>query len=290
MTQGSQPIANNINPDPDQRARKRVAIGLAAQRPTAQPAPQRPPDQSSASVGWWPVLLLIAVALATLLLIAAKLLQSPTYWQPVRTNVLELFTRRWSGIAIDSRPVRLQLGDDFSAPSRLLADDQQPNRWSLRTIPIEGFYRLHVWPNQIAWSTLGVRMPTPFRIESAITIAPETPTGYGGLIGRYHDPDHFYWFAVDGQQRFQVQLRNAATLSTLQTWTHSALLQGTGQPNRLGLEDDGVTLRLLINDRLVFEVADPALSPGATGIIGGAAADSIAEINVDWIQLYDLGQ
>src|SRR5262245_10741673 len=72
----------------DERARKRVAIGLAPRRPTAKAAPQRPPDEHTGVLQrWWTVWLLLAVTAATVLLLFAKVLDSPTDWSPVQRNL-----------------------------------------------------------------------------------------------------------------------------------------------------------------------------------------------------------
>jgi len=273
----------------DQRARKRVAIGLDPQRPTAQPVPHRPPDQA---VGrgwrWWPVLVLMAAIVATLLLIAARVLNSPTEWQPVRANLLELFSGQWSGITLDSRGYRLAASDNFDQPSDLLVAQRQADQWWMSPVPTEGVYRLNVWPNHVAWSTLGVSTPGAFRLESVLAIAPETPDGYAGLLARYQDADNFYWFTVDGQGRFQAQLRKAAKTYPLQAWQARGFIHRAGQNNTLTLEDDGTGMHVFINNVVVFTVQNPPLPPGAVGIVAGASERSIAEINVDWIKLYAL--
>lgn len=273
------------------RARKRVAIGLEPQRPTAKVAPLRPPvEAEGGGWRWWPVILLCAVILATLLLITARALHSPTYWQPVRQNVLELFSRPWSGITIEELARRTRVNENFTDQTRLLALNEQPDRWWMNVVPAEGVYRLNVWPGQVAWSTLGMHPPAVFRLETALSIAPETADGYGGLLARYQDPNNFYAFVIDGEGQFQAQVHQKGSIEILQPWIGLDFLHAAGQNNLLMLEDNGASMRIFLNNVLVFEVLEPHLPTGKVGVLGGASPTSIAEINVDWIKMYDVAE
>jgi len=290
VTNSNTTPAAQFTTDESARARKRVAIGLAPQRPTAKVAPQRPPDEAAGAGRWGPVLLLCAVILATLLLITARLLDSPTDWQPVRQNVLELFSRPWSGITIEELARRTRVNEDFSSQTRLLALNEQTDRWWMNVVPAEGVYRMNVWPGQVAWSTLGVRPPAAFRVETALSIAPETADGYGGLLARYQDADNFYAFVIDGQGQFQVQVHQKGSIEILQPWIELDVLHPAGQNNLMVLTDDGAHMQLFLNEVLVFQVLEPYLPAGKVGLLGGAAPRSIAEINVDWVKLDDIAE
>ena len=109
-------------------------------------------------------------------------------------------------------------------------------------------------------------------------------------MGRYQNSDNFYFFAIDGQGRFQVQLRQAGILSTLQPWTKLAQIKLAGQNNVMALVDDSVTMRLYVNEGLIFETHDLALPPGQTGVVGGASDQAPAQVNVDWLKLYRLSE
>ncbi len=271
------------------RARKRVAIGLAPQRPTAKAIPQRPPAEPGfAFWRWWPVFLLIAVAGATGLLIAAKMVNSPTQWPAVRQNLTAWFFGQRPNSSLSNRNARLQFTDDFNENSHLLAAQQEPEQWWMNVVPATGVYRIDVWPGHVTWSTLGIQLPAAFRLESAFAVAAATPDGYGGLLGRYQNPDNFYFFVVDGHGRFQAQMRKTGVLYTLQPWTALAQLNPAGQNNVMALEDNQTTLRLYVNDGLVFEVLDLQLPPGQAGVVGGAVNPPTAQINVDWLKLYNL--
>jgi len=293
MTQDSTLSDNNRleprdPPNQDERARKRLAIGLAAQRPTAKAAPQRPPDEPTSSMQrWWPVFLLTAVAVATLLLLAAKVVNSPTGWTPVRQNLAAW----WSGespVSPTNPPhYRLQIAEDFDTASALLAGQQQANQWWMSVIPTQGVYRMVIWPSHVAWSTLGVRTPPAFKLEAALSVLPETPDGYVGLLDRYQNPDNFYFFVIDGQRRFQAQLHKAGVLYPLQPWIALDFLHPPGQNNVMALTDDGTVIRLYLNNTVVYAVLDAQLPAGQTGVIGGAADHAPAKLDIDWLKLYD---
>jgi hypothetical protein len=273
----------------DERARKRVAIGLAPQRPTAKATPQRPPDEPGSSIWrWWTVFLLTAVGGATVLLIVARALNSPTDWTSVRQNLTAWFSGQRPIGTLNSRGYRLQVADEFNGNSRWLAAQQQPEQWRMNVLPKEGVYRMEVWPDHVAWSTLGAQIPATFRLEAAFTLVSEASDGYAGLMGRYQNPDNFYFFVVDGQGHFQAQLRKAGVLYSLLPWTELASLRHDGQNNVMALEDNNLVMSLYINNVLVFEVLDIQLPPGQAGVIGGASNHSLAQINVDWLKLYSL--
>lgn len=273
----------------EERARKRVAIGLAPQRPTAKAVPLRPPPEPRhAFWRWWPVFLLMAMAGATVLLITAKVLHSPTQWTVVRQNLHTWFASEPPNTSINSQTESLQLTDDFNNISQLLAAQQQPDQWLMQTLPQASVYRMIISPSHVAWSTLGVQTPASFKLEMAFALSAETPDGYGGVLGRYQNSDNFYFFVLDGQGRFQVQLRQAGILSTLQPWTALTQAKPAGQNNVMTLIDNTAGMSLYINEKLAFETRDLALPPGQTGVVGGASDQMPAQIDVDWLKLYRL--
>ncbi|MFN8495470.1 MAG: hypothetical protein U0350_48190 [Caldilineaceae bacterium] len=283
-----QTSAGQTDQSDDERARKRVAIGLAPRRPTAKAAPERPPDErTSALQRWWPVWLLLAVAAATLLLLAAKLLNSPTDWSPVRSNLTTWWAGQKSPNGDDNHRYRLQVTDDFDRPSQLLAAQQAAGQWWMNVVPKEGVYLLDVWPQHVAWSTLGVHTNAPFKVETAFALPLEAVDGYAGLLSRYQDQDNFYFFVINGKGQLQAQLRKEGVMYPLQPWIAVNVLKPPGENNVMALTDDGATLSLYLNDSLVYEVFDLQLPTGQSGILGGAAADALTKIKVDWLKLYE---
>ena len=161
------------SPNQDERARKRLAIGLAARRPTAKVAPQRPPDEPVSSIRrWWPVFVLMAAAVATLLLLTAKVVNSPTDWTAVRQNLTAWWSSETPASTANTPRYRLQIAEDFDTASSLLAGQQQAEQWWMSVIPTQGVYHMIIWPGHVAWSTLGVRTPPAFKLEAALSVAP----------------------------------------------------------------------------------------------------------------------
>ncbi len=272
----------------DERARKRVAIGLTPRRPTAKSAPERPPDEHTGTLQrWWPVWLLLAVAAATVLLLAAKLLNSPTDWSPVRSNLTTWWSGQKSLNGGDNHTYQLQITDDFDRPSQLLAAQQAAGQWWMNVVPKDGIYLLDVWPKHVAWSTLGVHTNAPFKAEMAFALPFDAIDGYAGLLSRYQDQDNFYFFVINGNGQFQAQLRKEGVMYPLQTWVAVNVLKPPGENNVMALTDDGAALRLYLNDTLVYEVSDVQLPAGQSGILGGASPYTLTKIKIEWLKLYE---
>lgn len=284
----------------EERARKRAEIGLAPARPTARPTFQRPPAEAEGRGCLWPLVWLVAIiALATLLLLGARLRGTPTTWPTVQTTLQSWWAnltnrRALVGEVTSPRPTlgRYQLvaEEDFTGPDGLLACNQQDGQWDMVYQPEDGIYHMEIAPNRLAWSTLGAGVLRNFRLDLALTIADLRPDGYAGLLGRYQNHDNFYLFGLDGRGRYQVQLWQNGQLQTLIPWTENGQLNLAGAANVLTLEDDGATLRLAVNDRPLFVVQTPVLPVGDVGVFGAAPAQGNAEITADWLKLYAEGR
>jgi hypothetical protein len=147
---------------------------------------------------------------------------------------------------------------------------------------------MQLWPGRLTWSTIALADPAHYRIDSSMTIVDMMPNGYSGFIGRYQDPANFYLFMVDGVTQYQIQLWRQGVLTTLQPWTASPLLNPAGFENILTLEDTGTQLHFGANGGALATVSTPVLPSGDAGLLGGAADHLMAEIHVDWLQVYDL--
>ncbi len=290
------PNARPINEEASER--KRAAIGLSARRPTAPPAVHRPPRALfSRAQRWLVTLLLFCLLLSTALLVYAKLTGAPTSW----VNVQAFWRATLTGESWPSRlgsyspgsNYQLRISDEFDMRTGLVACTQQAGEWSSDIVPGQGLYRMQVWPGRLTWSTIALNEEvTPaesaYRIDASVTIVDMMPTGYTGFIGRYQDPANFYLFMVDGLARYQIQLWHEGVLTTLQPWTANPLLNPAGFENIIALEDNGAQLQFFANGAALATVASPALSLGDVGLLGGASERSMAEINVDWLRVYDL--
>lgn len=277
------------------RAQKRTEIGLAPSRPTARATLQRPPRPGLAALqAWLPIILLSALLLMTAGLVLAKLVDSPTAWPEVTAS-----WQAWLG-GEDPTPrlgsyhpgtmYQLQHSADFDAPTGLVASAQEAGAWWTDVVPAAGIYRMQIWPGHLTWSTIAVDGAIPYRVDASITIVDLMPEGYSGFIARYQDNQNFYLLMVDGLGRYQVQLWQAGMLQTLQPWLANPALNRAGFENVLSIEDDGQQLRLLANGVSLYNVDAPQLPTGSVGVLGGAAARTMAEINVDWLRVYDFTQ
>ena len=319
---------NDENMRDDIRAQKRTKIGLTPNRPTAKTAVQRPPDGTNppgkSQPRWrsWLLTWLLALLLvATILLIAARVLGSPTAWAEVRNNI-----GAWFGIeqlilsgdgakgttdggTVDGgtsvseqslgTPIagfiepRLVLSDDFSdARSRLpLADEERIDQWLMGFVQNENVYRIRPWPGNVAWTVLTSVGNRPYRLETKVQINgidQNVPRGYAGLLARYQDDANMYLFAVDGESRMQVWLQQNGDWQTLVSWTPMPVLNVAGSANILALEDDGKTIRFFANESLLYQLDAPTFPPGATGLVGGAQDVDLLDVDFDWLRVYEL--
>jgi hypothetical protein len=276
----------------DPKVQKRVAIGLSPRRPTARDEVQRPPRTGLAR--WQQGLiagLVLALMVVTVLLVIAKATGAPTAWPQVRAQLAAwLLGQPPSSVTVLTAPspdYRLRIEETFAAKTGLVACNQQAGQWATDIVPGQGVYRFQLWPGRIAWSTLALTDLTTYWLEGSFTIVDVMPEGYTGLLGRYHDAENFYIFVVDGAARYQVLLWQAGALTTVQPWTSSPVINPAGYENLLALEDDGQALSFYANEQLLLRVDTPMLPLGATGLVGGAGARTMAEITVDWLRLYE---
>jgi hypothetical protein len=288
----------------DVRAQKRTAIGLAPHRPTAKSQPQRPPQAGEGRGCLWSLVVLVAaLMIVTLLLVVARVMDSPVGWPQIRTTFLEGDARiaeptdagaSAAAMAIITPTVavtvpehQLLLAEEFTGTAGLVPGHHQPDSWTFTPLPTEGLYQMVVRPAKLGWSTIGAGALTGYRAEASLTIAPETPAGYTGLVVRLQDESNFYLFAIDGAGRFQVQLLNAGLLQTLLPWTETNVAKGAGEANEVAIIDNGEVLRLFINGVICYE-AEPQLPPGDLGIFAAASEEAPALITADWLRVYRL--
>jgi hypothetical protein len=275
---GQNPTAES-RVDTDDAARKRQEIGLSPRRATAQEAVLRPPLQSKQlPARTWLIGGAVAVALLFIVLLAAGRGRAVTQAQ-TPTGAMTSLVR---GAAF------LTIQDDFSAAGGPLVRDFQPRRWSMGAVPAEGVYRIRMWPGVVAWSTLGAGNAANFRLATDVTILPETPWGYGGLIARFSDEANFYLVQVDGAGRFRIQLRQAGDWSTLQDWTASGVLRQAGEANHLELIDSEDGIAVSANGAVIFTAPATTLPAGDAGVMAGSLDAAVAEANFDAVLLEPL--
>lgn len=311
MSSENQPAPVNAGTDPlvenrisertiieEERVRKRQEIGLAPRRPTARPTVQRPPrDLFSVAQRWLLTLLLFGILISTGLLVVAKSSGAPTSWLNLRNYGQALMRGEpWPALLgqyIPGANYRLRFSDDFNERTGIVACTQQAGEWISDVVPDLGVYRMELWPGRLTWSTIALVDPftsptAAYHVAASMTVVDVMPSGYGGYIGRYQDPENFYLFMVDGMARYQIQLWQNGALTTLQPWTENVLLNPAGFENLLTLEDNGEQLIFSANGSPLATVSTPILPRGEIGLMGGASERTMAEIQVDWLRIYEL--
>ena len=284
---------NQVNTE--SAAHKRQAIGLSAHRETAHTVVERPPlavDEPRWRQ-WFLVLLIAAMLSVGVLLAAAKLVGAPTNWIAVHLaimNFLDGIVERDDDASPVESDVTETISDEFKLESSVLVRDFQPNRWTMGAIAAEGVYRIRMYPNVVAWSTLGLDGPQDYRFSTSMIISPETPWGYGGMLVRLGDEQNLALVLVDGQGRYRVQVQQNGRWATLRDWTVASSLAGAGTANELALEDAGDVVRVLANGEPVFQTRAITLAPGDVGVIAGSLEQSVAEVDFDWVKLEPLVQ
>lgn len=277
------------NDELDVRARKRMEVGLAPNRPTAKTTPVRPPDFPTLPMP--PValaLLLVAVVLVTMMLLAANLSGGLPTWWPTWTGLAASVTRSESPTPdLPMQNYVLRMADDFSQNSSPLMQGSRPNEWRTELIPAESVYAIEVSPNHLAWSLLGLTDLRDYRLQTSVLIDGKTPGGNAGLIVRYQDERHFYLLSVDGNGRYQILQQDGDAITILQPWVVAPFLNRAGSANLLTIEDDDRRIRFYGNNMLLAELNEPVYPLGFVGLAGGAQGQAVAKIRFDWFQLFD---
>lgn len=271
----------------EERARKREAIGLAPQRPTAKAVLHSPPEAKGRSL-LWPVVVLSVLGVTGLLYVWCGLPYSPSNG---RTPCI-----RWPGVPVEDLAghaflpdanERLILRDDFSDP-------QLPLRIHTDAEYALGFlgdlYQIRVERSgTLAWTTLGQLDLGAYRLETDLRLSAdqEFAWGFGGVIVRFQNDESFYLFAIDRRGQYQMQLVHNGIWRTIQPWTPTTALTDKRQ-TVLAVVDDGITLRFIINGMQVDEVPDPQLPSGDVGLVVGARSHGQARGLFDWVALYEI--
>lgn len=275
--------------DLDLRARKRMEVGLAPNRPTAKAAVQRPADYPTLPVS--PValaLLLVGIVLITAVLLVMNLRGETPSWLPAWAEWAVNDSGRPSvGVTPPAQDYVLRLADDFSQSDSPLIQDDRPEEWRIEFLPAESVYRMEVWPNHLAWSLLGLTDLEGYRLQTSVLVNAQTPGGYAGLIVRYQDERHFYLLTVDGNGRYQIQQQDGDEVIDVQPWVMAPFLNRAGSANLLTIEDDGERILFYGNNVLMAELSNPAYPLGYVGLAGGAQGQTVGEIRFDWFQLFD---
>ncbi|HYO87203.1 MAG TPA: serine/threonine-protein kinase [Candidatus Limnocylindrales bacterium] len=117
------------------------------------------------------------------------------------------------------------------------------------------------------------------------------PASAYGIVFRYLDSDNYNVFAVDGEGRFSIWVREAGAWRELrgiegENWTRNEFVRAIGEQNRLTLEVRGDTFAGYVNNRPVFRLTDATLEPGHVGIYI-ASDDGASNVLIDQYSVRD---
>lgn len=262
------------------KAQKRAALGLEPERATAGRVISRP-DQSAPA----PLLRWSAVILAALLLAAAVwfILYTQPSWQAGMGQSSVTPPALGGPVVGETQLLRY----DFDKPIATMAQHNEPGAWAMGFV--EGRYRIRsVTSNALVHTTLGLRNPDPYRMESAVTISTETPLGFAGIMVRVQDGHNFYMLQIDGQGQVKVTLVADGKPKTVPGVQPALLANPAGVPNLLGVSDDGETLTFTVNGIAVAHVTEIALPPGDLALVGGSREEPGSEADFDWVAVYQI--
>jgi len=188
-----------------------------------------------------------------------------------------------SGITVPAGPLLFQ--DDFS---------RADSGWEIFAEPeagaayADGEYvlTLHRAPLR-AWGLLrGVSLPADVMVS--VTVYPEAASGGYGVICRFADPEHYYFFMINGGGEYIIGKSSGEAqtgLSSPKFQPSAAILPG-GAPNRLTAVCAGRRLSLSINTVPVAEVEDSEFSGSQIGLLAAAVTGTEMNARFDDVAIY----
>ncbi len=106
-------------------------------------------------------------------------------------------------------------------------------------------------------------------IQGRLTADSATSSAYG-IVFRYLNEDNYHVFAVDGEGRYSIWIRQNGVWRELrdtgENWTSDARINPLGENNRLALTFDGDQLMGFVNSQLVTSVQVASWPMGAIGL------------------------
>ena len=285
------PNANRPEEITDERIQKRLALGLSPQRPTARAAPVRPPDNSNQDriKAWSLVGLVSAIAIATILLVVARIAGFPTDWSTAFSGILGQTPEAIVVGAASTSAAQSESGDgnmevyDFSAAESSIPQSERVGAYAMAHIPSEGVYRIELEPQNVAWVVPGPSCESPYRLMANVIIDPAKPDSRAGLYGRIQESGDFYLFTVDGLSNFEILLLREGEWQAIQAGTHETI-RPAGERNTLALGDDGTAMVFVVNGEPLYRDDAPLLPLGKAGF-GGRAGASTAQIDFAGVEI-----
>ena len=109
-------------------------------------------------------------------------------------------------------------------------------------------------------------------------------SGYG-IVFRYQDADNYNVFAVDGERRYSIWVREDGEWLELRAgdddWSFAPTVNPIGELNTLNLNVYNNTLTAYVNGVRVVELMDDTLGEGAIGVYMATTRDGEATVDID---------
>ena len=273
LKRGDESVAQRI------KAQKRANLGLEPERATAGRVIYRPAQSAPAPLLRWSAVIL---AVGLLLAVIWFAFNTQSLW---RGGVSQIAATPALG---GPKPGESQLlRHDFDQIVPTMAQHNEPGAWAMGFV--DDFYRIRsVTSNALVYTTLGLYNPDPYRLETQVTVSAETPWSYAGIMARVQNGQTFYLFQVDGQGQFQVLLLQEGVRSSVKPRSASSVIKPAGQPNLLGVIDDGRALTFTVNGVTLSQITPVVLPTGDLALVGGSESEPGSQADFDWVAVYQI--
>lgn len=127
-------------------------------------------------------------------------------------------------------------------------------------------------PTTMQFVTLTEPFFSDFHLTVDARILAGSPQSSYGLLFRMQNATQFYRFDITGDGMYIVERRNAdgEWIRFVPDWTDSsAINQGVGAVNQLGVRAEGETMRFFVNDTLLTQVTDNQYAGGTIALDAG---------------------
>ncbi len=171
---------------------------------------------------------------------------------------------------------------------------QQSEPPFVQQVTADGFYRLSTefpFTAEKVVFTGGDSYEHVLILMEALLDPASAPASAYGIIFRYLDADNYNVFAVDGEGRFSIWVRESGDWRELrgidgENWTPNEFIHPIGEQNKLTLDVRGDMFSGYVNNRPVFRITDSSLEPGRVGIYI-ASDDGASTVLVDNYSVHD---
>ncbi len=170
--------------------------------------------------------------------------------------------------------------DDFSGTSDGWPEGEHENysRWIE-----EGEYHILVKNAQRAtWSPHRENRYSDFVFTAAARQVSDLPGEYG-LVFRYQDDDHFYYFGISDDGYYEIGKRLEGAWVTIVDWTFSPAINQGQAENILGALCVGDEISVYVNDQALVTVSDDSLAEGHIGLMAITFDEPGVHVAFDWV-------